>query len=385
MRYLVALCLMLASGLVVGNTIDGLTPVETLSVDYKGYKKPVLFNVTLPQSYREKPEKQYVVLFDLHPRSQPMLSGLHDWMSHNGEWPWLETIIVTKADYHAEFGESFNAMVDDPANQTMLNILETTLNEVDKKYRTNGFRIYSGFMGNAAYGAYTLLNRPALFDGYILATPSLGNNFGHVVSDAAKKLPGLTDKIRFLYIAIGEHGYEKGSIDAVKQFNAALEQHAPDTLDWHVDMGLKQYYMSRPVMAVVKGIEAIFDDIHQHLPADSAISRQGPDAIVAYYKRLSDKKYGFEVTAEGSLKNLAKATFEVDQEKGLAIYRQTATLYPTSAYAQSAMADALAEMGRIQEAIAYQQKAVANAETMIEWHQRNHAKKLAALKNKLDL
>lgn len=36
-------------------------------------------------------------MFDLHSYSDTYLSGMHDWMSHNGEWPWLQTIIVTPA------------------------------------------------------------------------------------------------------------------------------------------------------------------------------------------------------------------------------------------------------------------------------------------------
>ncbi len=73
-----------------------LTPVERVTVSSEHFDKPMTFNVTLPASYGSEPDKRYFVMFDLHPRSQPYLSGMQDWLSHNGDWPWLETIIITQ-------------------------------------------------------------------------------------------------------------------------------------------------------------------------------------------------------------------------------------------------------------------------------------------------
>jgi len=152
-------------------SIEALNPIETLEVLPAGFTKPVKYNITLPQNYATDTDKSYFVLFDLHPRSQTYLSGMHDWLSHNGEWPWLKTIIVNPADYHPEFAATFDKLVEDPNDQSILNILQNgVLKEVDKKYRTNGYRIYSGFMSNGALGLYTLLNRPEMFDAYLIAS-----------------------------------------------------------------------------------------------------------------------------------------------------------------------------------------------------------------------
>ncbi|MBO6227119.1 MAG: hypothetical protein J6N68_05575, partial [Shewanella sp.] len=85
------------------------------------------FKVTLPASYHSNTYKRYVVLVDLHPRSHGYLAGMEDWMSHNGGWPWLETIIVTAPDGHAGLGELKSLATKQQENQQFLDFMEQDL------------------------------------------------------------------------------------------------------------------------------------------------------------------------------------------------------------------------------------------------------------------
>jgi hypothetical protein len=366
--------------------ISKLNPIEVLTVKSKYFKTPLTYNVTLPKSYYEESgkDKKYFVVFDIHPRSQPYLSGLHDWLSHNGDWPWIESIIITPTGYNAEFAKLYDKIVTKPSDHTMLNYFEANLlTAIDKKYRTNGFRIYSGFMSNGALGLYVLLNRPNLFNAYIITSPSLANDFAAITSDAEKKLAQLDDKMRFLYLATGNHQYEKGNIPSFDLFEKALKTSAPKSLDWQAHHNHQNSYMSQPIISVINGIEALFDDIHNDLKADSDISKKGVQAIIDYYANITSKKYGFEVSAEGSLKALAKSLLVSAPEKALAIYQKTVNLYPNSAYAWSALAKVYAESGNISKAIELQTTAVEKSKTLIEWHQKKHKQYLKEYKNLL--
>lgn len=380
----------LYSYVVEATEIKALNPIESLHVKSKYFKEAIEYHVTLPKSYGEEKgkDKKYFVIFDLHPRSQPYLSGLHDWLSHNGEWPWLETIIITPANYHLEFAKLFEQIVSDPSNHTMLDYFEhDLLKTIDEKYRTNGFKIYSGFMGNGALGLFTLLNRPQLFNAYIISSPSLANDFGLITSEAKKKLAIKDHKMRFLYLATGNHQYEQGSLSSFDLFEKALQTAAPDTLDWQVHRNNKHSYMSQPIVSVVNGIEALFNDIHTELKPDSSISKKGAQAIIDHYANISNKKYGFEISAEDSLKALAKSFMTSDPPKALSIYQQTVELYPDSAYALSSLAKAYADLGEIEKAVIYQTQAVEKSKTMIEWHQNKHKQYLNEFKtmlNKID-
>jgi len=376
-------------GLIQAIEVTSLAPIESLKVKSKYFKEPVEYNVTLPQGYSEKKyqEKKYFILFDLHPRSQPYLSGIHDWLSHNGEWPWFETIVITPSKYNPEFAELFELMVKEPENQTMLDYFEQDLfPSIAQKYRTNGFKIYSGFMSNGAIGLYSLLNRPALFNAYIITSPTLAENFIDINSDAEVKLSNLNkvdNKLRFLYLSTGNHQYEKASLPSFNLFEQALKKFGPQTLDWQVNINNENNYMSRPVVSVINAIEALFDDIHTDLKPDSQTSQKGVEAIIEHYKVLSENKYGFAVSAEGSLKMLAQSYIDNNPQKALTIYRKIAELYSESAYAISALATAYAKTGDLEQAVSYQIQAVEKSKSMIEWHQNKHKRILKDFQQKL--
>lgn len=377
----------LNSPIVEATDINALNPIQSLKVKSKYFKEEIEYNVTLPKSYNEVKgkDKEYFVIFDLHPRSQPYLSGLHDWLSHNGDWPWLESIVITPANYNPEFAKLFEQIVSEPSNHTMLDYFEhDLLKAIDEKYRTNGFKIYSGFMGNGALGLFTLLNRPKLFNAYVITSPSLANDFGLITSESKVKLASEDDQMRFLYLSTGNHQYEQGNLPSFDLFEKALKTTAPTTLDWQIHRNNKNNYMSQPIISIVNGIESLFSDIHIDLKADSDISKNGSQAVIDYYALISDNKYGFDISAEGSLKALAKSLMASDSQKGLSIYQKTASLYPESAYALSSLAKAYADIGDINTAIKYQTQAVEKSKSMIVWHQNKHKQYLDEYIEKLN-
>lgn len=372
-QFIITITLLSISTFCFAVDIQALNPVETIEIKPKGFKSSIKYNITLPHNYGEELDKKYFVLFDMHPRSQPYISGMHDWMSHNGEWPWLKTIIVTPADYNPEFAATFNRLVDNPNQPEILDIIQQgIMKEVDERYRTNGFKIYNGFMSNGALGLFTLLNRPDMFDAYFVASPTLNNNFANVLTDASHKLQKKHSDIKFLYMTIGNHHYEKAHIESFKRFEGELQKLKNTNLEWHSSNNEDNYYMSRPVITLLKGIEALFNDIHHDLPADSEISQRGVDSIVEYYEKLSSKKYGFKISAEGSLKLLAKSLLDTRPTKAIDIYIKTTELYPDSAYAHASLAKAYAVQGKIQKAIEVQTTALDKASSMSEWHQNKH-------------
>ena len=84
---LIAICLL--TGVAKATDITALNPIESLKVKSQYFKNPIEYNITLPTTYSQEKhkDKKYFIIFDLHPRSQPYLSGVHEWFSHNGGWP----------------------------------------------------------------------------------------------------------------------------------------------------------------------------------------------------------------------------------------------------------------------------------------------------------
>lgn len=170
---------------------------EQIEIIHPKFSEPLVFTVTLPSGYIKNTAKSYVMMFDFHAKSDTYLRGMHDWMSHNGEWPWLQTIIVTPAN-----GNRVGMLFDETGKTTpLLNFFDEQLfPSIDKKYRTNGFRILSGFRGNGTIVLSSLINKPNMIDAYIAISPELNAS---ILSRSNTKLEKLKDKPRFLLFSHG--------------------------------------------------------------------------------------------------------------------------------------------------------------------------------------
>ena len=111
---------------------------EQLALYHPDFDEQLFFDVNLPTGYQSDTNKSYIVMFDFHHYAHTYLSGMHDWMSHNGEWPWLKTIIVTPSR-----GNPVGKLFDATGKTTpMLDFFESKLfPALDTKYRTKTFEI----------------------------------------------------------------------------------------------------------------------------------------------------------------------------------------------------------------------------------------------------
>ena len=131
---------------------------EKVTLSHPNFEEYLSFDINLPAGYKNDIGKSYIVLFDFHHYAHTYLSGMHDWMSHNGEWPWLRTIIVTPSS-----GNPVGKLFDVTGKSTpMLDFFESKLfPAIDAKYRTKPFRIISGFLSSFANLSLALDNIPA--------------------------------------------------------------------------------------------------------------------------------------------------------------------------------------------------------------------------------
>lgn len=355
---------------------------EQIELLHPNFDEPLKFNVTLPENYSQEAGKSYLMLFDFHPRAQVYLEGMHDWLSHNGEWPWLETIIVTPVA-----GNRVGMLFDETGKTTpLLDFFESTLfPEIDKKYRTNGFRIMSGFRVNATLVLSALINKPDMIDAYFATSPELGNDYASILSTASEKLAKLNDKPRYLLFSHGSSIKEDHQFSSYKKLQEILNVAAPSQLDWRYKHFAENYFMSLPLLSTIFGIEGLFDDIHRGLAPDSEISQKGVSAIKAHYEYLSKSKYGFEISPSLSIEKLAFYQLAISPDKGLEVLQDNLRLYPDDTNSHHNLAKAYAILGDYKSAVLHQQQAVKLTETMLTWHQKRQQKFLDEYKQKLTM
>lgn len=342
---------------------------EQIQLNHPDFSESLKFNVALPSGYAENKDKFYIVMFDFHPNSDTYLRGMHDWLSHNGEWPWLQTIIITPAS-----GNRVGLLFDSSGKTTpLLDFFEDQLlPEVDNKYRTNGFKIMSGFRVNGTIVLSTLINKPDMFDAYIAISPELKNDYAGILSTSKLKLAKNKNKPKFLLFSHGTNIKEEHQMESYNELNSILAAYAPETLDWHYKHFDDHYFMSLPLISVITGIEKIFNDINDGLAPDSEISRRGVDSIIKHYEYLSKQKYGFEISPKGSINNLGFYLLESSPQDAIKVFRDMVKRYPNDAYSHHHLARAYAKLGDYDTAVKYQGDAVKIADNMLTWHKKRH-------------
>lgn len=344
---------------------------EQIEIIHPKFSEPLVFNVALPSGYAKNTAKSYVMMFDFHPQSDTYLRGMHDWMSHNGEWPWLQTIIVTPAE-----GNRVGMLFDETGKTTpLLNFFDEQLfTSIDKKYRTNGFRIMSGFRVNGTIVLSTLINKPNMIDAYIAISPDLKDDYVSILSTASSKLKKLNDKPRFLLFSHGTNVKEEYQMESYKKLNTILSEAAPQKLDWHYKHFDDSYFMSLPLLSVILGVEKIFDDIHNGLSPQSTIAQKGVESIVQHYEYLSKQKYGFEVSPKSSINKFGFYLLHSSQNDGINVFKEMVKRYPDDAYSHHNLARAYAQIGKFSQAIKNQKMAVELADKMQTWHKKRQRK-----------
>ena len=353
---------------------------ETISMKHPQFSEVLNFNVMLPPNYDKNDSKSYILMFDFHPRANIYLNGMHDWLSHNGEWPWLETIIVTPA-----MGNRVGILFDETGKTTpLLDFFKDKLfPELDRKYRTNGFRIMSGFRVNATIVLSALINKPEIINAYFVTSPQLSDNFAGILSTASSKLKRLNDKPRFLYFTQGDSIKEETQQESYNKLRMILKSSSPQSLERHHKNFNENDFMSMPLLTTILGIEQLFNDIHSGLEPTSVISQKGISEIVKHYKYLSNQKYGFEVSPKKSIEKRGFHLLKSFPKQGIMILQEATKLYPDDAYTYHNLARGFAEIGDFENALIQQKVAVSQSETMLTWHRNRMLAFLNKFKNKL--
>lgn len=354
---------------------------ELLTIDHPDFTEPLVFNVTLPANYTKNTEKSYLLLFDFHHYANSYLSGMHDWLSHNGEWPWLQTIIVTPAK-----GNSVGKLFDKTGKTIpLLDFFEKQLfTAIDSKYRTNGYKIMSGFRVNGTIVLSMLLNKPNLINAYIAVSPELKNDYASILSSAKKRLRKLTDKPRYLLFSHGNTIKEDHQLESYKQLNTLLNKHAPNELNWQHKHFNNNYFMSLPLLSTITAIENVFDDIHRGLAPQSTIAQQGVNAIIQHYDYLSKEKYGFDVSPKHSLNQLGFHLLTKSKSAGLKVLKQVVELYPNDINSHHNLAKAYAQLNIFSKAVEHQENAVEMSEQLQSWYKKRHRRLLTEYQAQLE-
>jgi predicted alpha/beta superfamily hydrolase len=150
---------------------------------------------------------------------------------------------------------------------------------VDKTYRTRPYRLLIGHSFGGLFGVYALVMRPALFNAYIAADPSLHWNNEAVAARAERFLSNTRSLQADFYMTAGGATVPRG----IARLNAALGRHAPEGFRWKFASMKQDDHASIPLPSIYRGLETIFEEWRLTDPLD-LFDKGGIEAIHRRYR-----------------------------------------------------------------------------------------------------
>ncbi len=310
--------------------------------------------VSLPKSYQTSPDTRYPVLYTLDGETHfSLVSGMVDWLSQSaGEIP--EMIIVAIPNTATSRGRDLTAakMPNGAGGGAALFrefISSEVIPYIDRTYRTQPFRVLSGHSLAGLFVLDTMMTEPDLFGAYIAVSPYLiANQSDEGLLARAGRYFENTERLPVtLELSLGD---DEGNLRPhYDKLVSVIEASAPQGLEWQSKIIAGHSHMSAPGAAIYEALRQIFSDLA--LAGDSAVFQNGVTAVKAYYEDLSERKYGYKLSAEKSVNTLAAVTQQRGDIKGaIEILKINAADYPDSWQAFANLSGMLAADRQLEQA-----------------------------------
>jgi predicted alpha/beta superfamily hydrolase len=232
---------------------------------------------------------------------------------------------------------------------TFLSFFESELiPEIEKRYRTQPYRILAGHSFGAMFALETLYAKPKLFNAVIAVSPTAWWDNGYLLRRAKQYVASKPELNATLILAIGEEGPQMNV--PYDELKAYLTANAPKGLTVHSYHFADDDHVTVPVPATYAALRKLFAPwFFRVLPGDDP--KQLWPRAVAHAQEMT-KRYGFEVRVSEERGNrignlLLNAKLYDD---AIAVFEANAAAYPHSPNVYKVLGEAYEKAGNPQKA-----------------------------------
>ena len=337
--------------------------------------------VSLPADYETR-TATYPVLYLLDGRQNMMhVAGSIEVLSRTGQVPQMVVVGMPSTNRERDLTPSpMDRFKSSGGGPKFLDFIARELMpHINQTYRTHPYQVLEGHSMGGILVAYTLLNRPDLFDGYIVMSPALWWNSEELTEQAKTALdhPSLANKA--IFFGIGDQdGY--GMRQELKRFVAVLAEKAPSGTRWHHEEFAGEGHMSAPLLTNYFGLKMIFADLQ--LP--KAVRQSFTEGAFLAHEAAITTKYGTAAAQSGeSYVTLALNLMqEARYAEAVTVFKRNAEVYDQYPLSFRWLAEAHEKNGNLQAALQQYETALALSETVKvgeEDEYRANIKRLKAL------
>ena len=230
-------------------------------------------------------------------------------------------------------------------------IADELLPTVDRNYRTRPYRVLIGHSFGGLFAVYALMNRPEVFKGYVVISPSLWWDDQILLKAAQPFFAAHKDLRADLYMSVGNEG--DTMLGGAWRLSAVLEESKLPDLRWQFKRYPEEDHGTVPYMSTYEGLQAIFAGYRIADPI-ALFEEGGLPAFERHYAAVS-KRMGYTVPVPAraygdTLSYLSnRGRFAEAEEIGKKMLEQD----PKNTWALSALAQVAAKQKDDPKAIGY--------------------------------
>lgn len=318
------------------------------------------YQVYLPDSYGWAKDRRYPVLYVLDGRTHFLhTAGSVGYLAAHGEIPEMIVVAIDSTVRIRDFTQTdwSSAWIGGGGAENFKRFLSTELiPNIDRNWRTNGFRVLSGHSAGGQFALYCLTSEPSLFKAYFALSPSLNWDNNLPQRSLEKSFESRRTLTAFLYVARSD---DTGR--ALADYERLVE-----TLKTKSPKGFRRYsqafphetHSSIPLLGQIDALRHLYAGYRFH----NDMLENGLSFVEKHFQHVS-KAVGWPLAIpEGVINSLGYAALsEGKTPDAIALFKRNVETNPNSANAYDSLADGYAKAEKWEDAARASNKAAALA------------------------
>jgi predicted alpha/beta superfamily hydrolase len=264
-------------------------------IESKALAETRTYFIHTPSKYKSG-QDAYPLLILQDPESEFTLAAAAvDMLSENGRIPPMIVVGVKNTNRTRDMTPSRPAKASGGsaggADKFLAFIADELLPAIDRKYRTRPYRVLVGHSLGGLFAVYALMNRPDVFQGYIVISPSLWWDDQALVKASPPFFAAHKDLRADLYLTMGSEGQEM--LGGAWKLSAVLEESKIPDLRWQFKRSPDEDHGTIPYLSIYEGLEAIFKGYRIADPIE-LFDQAGLSGLDRHYEEVS-KRLGYPV------------------------------------------------------------------------------------------
>ena len=286
----------------------------------------------------------------------------------------------TRADITKRDGTIVFRVPTSGGADNFLKFLDTELIPfVEKRYRTEPFRVLVGHSLGGLFALDALITKPYIFQGYICISPTLEWDNEVILARTRDFLASRKHLKATIFFSDSDEGTVvprfKEDFDELRRI---FGTNAIAGLEWDSDVMTDEDHDSGVLRAHYAGLRRIFAGWQMPKERATQLPAGGVSGIEEHYASLSHR-FGYTISSEHAINDLGYQLLATQKLKeALATFQRNVELHPESANAYNSLADCY-------EASGLTELAKQNVRKAIELASQNNSPQLTELKKHLSL